>query len=32
MRLDKDVQTEQREVSDTVRKEEIDVDDARGSR
>jgi uncharacterized protein (TIGR02271 family) len=31
VRLDKDVQTEQREVSDTVRKEEIDVDAPRGS-
>ena len=29
VRLDKDVQTEEREVSDTVRKEQIDVDDAR---
>jgi uncharacterized protein (TIGR02271 family) len=29
VRLDKDVQTEERQVSDTVRKEEIEVDDAR---
>ncbi|HEX5782668.1 MAG TPA: PRC and DUF2382 domain-containing protein [Solirubrobacteraceae bacterium] len=29
VRLDKDVQTEERQVSETVRKEEIDVDDAR---
>ena len=27
VRLDKDVQTEQREVSDTVRREELDIDD-----
>ena len=32
VRLDKDVQTEEREVSDTLRKEQIDVDDARDSR
>jgi uncharacterized protein (TIGR02271 family) len=32
VRLDKDVHTEEREVSDTLRKEQIDVDDARGSR
>jgi uncharacterized protein (TIGR02271 family) len=32
VRLDKDVQTEQREVSDTVRREEVDVDDARTTR
>jgi uncharacterized protein (TIGR02271 family) len=32
VRLDKDVQTEEREVSETLRKEEIDVDDAHGSR
>jgi uncharacterized protein (TIGR02271 family) len=30
VRLDKDVETEQREVSDTVRKEQIDVDDESG--
>ena len=32
VRLDKDVRTEEHEVSDTLRKEEIDVDDAQGSR
>jgi uncharacterized protein (TIGR02271 family) len=32
VRLDKDVHTEEREVSDTLRTEQIDVDDARGSR
>jgi uncharacterized protein (TIGR02271 family) len=33
VRLDKDVHTEEREVSDTLRKEQIEVDDdARGSR
>jgi uncharacterized protein (TIGR02271 family) len=32
VRLDKDAHTEEREVSDTLRKEEIEVDDARGSR
>jgi uncharacterized protein (TIGR02271 family) len=32
VRLDKDVHTEEREVSDTLRKEQIDVDDAQGSR
>jgi uncharacterized protein (TIGR02271 family) len=30
VRLEKDVQTEEREVSDTVRSERIDVDDSRG--
>jgi uncharacterized protein (TIGR02271 family) len=32
VRLDKDAHTEEREVSETLRKEEIDVDDARGAR
>jgi uncharacterized protein (TIGR02271 family) len=32
VRLDKDAHTEEREVSETLRKEEIDVDDARGRR
>ena len=33
VRLDKDVHTEEREASDTLRREQIDVDDdARGSR
>ena len=32
VRLDKDAHTEERQVSETLRKEEIDVDDARGSR
>ena len=32
VRLDKEAHTEERQVSETVRKEEIDVDDARGSR
>jgi uncharacterized protein (TIGR02271 family) len=32
VRLDKDVRTEEHEVSDTLRKERIDVDDAQGSR
>jgi uncharacterized protein (TIGR02271 family) len=32
VRLDKDVHTEEHEVSDTLRKEQIDVDDAQGSR
>jgi uncharacterized protein (TIGR02271 family) len=32
VRLDKDVQTEEREVSDTVRKEQLDVDDSTGRR
>jgi uncharacterized protein (TIGR02271 family) len=32
VRLDKDAHTEEREVSDTLRKEEIEVDDARGAR
>jgi uncharacterized protein (TIGR02271 family) len=32
VRLDKDAHTEEREVSETLRKEEIEVDDARGSR
>jgi uncharacterized protein (TIGR02271 family) len=30
VRLDKDVETQQEEVSDTVRKEQIDVDDPTG--
>ena len=32
VRLDKDVATEERQVSDTVRKEQIDVDDQGGRR
>ena len=32
VRLDKDVQTEQREVSDTVRKEQLDIDEQGGRR
>ena len=32
VRLDKEAHTEERQVSDTVRKEEIEVDDARGAR
>lgn len=32
VRLDKDAHTEEHEVSDTLRKEEIEVDDAQGSR
>jgi hypothetical protein len=32
VRLDKDAHTEEREVSETLRKEEIEVDDAQGSR
>jgi uncharacterized protein (TIGR02271 family) len=32
VRLDKDVHTEEHEVSDTLRKERIDVDDAQGAR
>jgi uncharacterized protein (TIGR02271 family) len=32
VRLDKDSQTEERQVSETVRKEEIEVDDPRGAR
>jgi uncharacterized protein (TIGR02271 family) len=32
VRLDKDAHTEEREVSETLRKEEIDVDDGRGRR
>jgi uncharacterized protein (TIGR02271 family) len=32
VRLDKDAHTEEREVSETLRKEEVDVDDTRGAR
>jgi uncharacterized protein (TIGR02271 family) len=32
VRLDKDAHTEEREVSETLRKEQVDVDDARGAR
>ena len=32
VRLDKEAHTDERQVSDTLRKEEIEVDDARGAR